>query len=305
MANSLLLEKTIFLIPVKDDYESVDVMIQVLLNQSLEINQRRRILVVDDGSNAISRTHALKLMDSVINFEVLFLTRRNGHQKAIVEGLRFIADNYTGWNVVIMDGDGEDSPLDAISLAGFMSNSIDANVICARRGKRFAGKAFGIGYLLYVFLFKKLVGFDFRSGNFMSISADYLPEVLKFPGLKNHFAASVVRYSLGLKYEKFDRAKRIAGNSKMSLSNLTIHAYGAFAVFADMLIARILILVSLLTVIFVLFILIGITLKIFGLVEFSPGWISIILVQITSAAITLVVGSLIGILTLLRIDFEK
>ena len=305
MANSLLLEKTIFLIPVKDDYESVDVMIQVLLNQSLEINQRRRILVVDDGSNAISRTHALKLMDSVINFEVLFLTRRNGHQKAIVEGLRFIADNYTGWNVVIMDGDGEDSPLDAISLGGFMSNSIDANVICARRGKRFAGKAFGIGYLLYVFLFKKLVGFDFRSGNFMSISADYLPEVLKFPGLKNHFAASVVRYSLGLKYEKFDRAKRIAGNSKMSLSNLTIHAYGAFAVFADMLIARILILVSLLTVIFVLFILIGITLKIFGLVEFSPGWISIILVQITSAAITLVVGSLIGILTLLRIDFEK
>ena len=305
MANSLLLEKTIFLIPVKDDYESVDVMIQLLLNQSLEINQRRRIVVVDDGSNAISRTHALKLMDSVINFEVLFLTRRNGHQKAIVEGLRFIADNYTGWNVVIMDVDGEDSPLDAISLGGFMSNSIDANVICARRGKRFAGKAFGIGYLLYVFLFKKLVGFDFRSGNFMSISADYLPEVLKFPGLKNHFAASVVRYSLGLKYEKFDRAKRIAGNSKMSLSNLTIHAYGAFAVFADMLIARILILVSLLTVIFVLFILIGITLKIFGLVEFSPGWISIILVQITSAAITLVVGSLIGILTLLRIDFEK
>jgi hypothetical protein len=305
MANSILLEKTIFLIPVKDDYESVDVMIQVLLNQSLELDQCRKVLVVDDGSNAISRAHALKLKDSVINFEVLFLTRRNGHQKAIVEGLRFIVENYAGWNVVIMDGDGEDSPLDALTLGGLMSNSTDANVICARRGKRFAGKAFGIGYSLYVFLFKKFVGFDFRSGNFMCISSQYLPEVLKFPGIKNHFAASVVRYSLGLEYETFDRARRIAGNSKMSISNLTIHAYGAFAVYADMLIARILILVSLLTAIFGVVVAIGITLKIFGLVEFSPGWISIILVQVISTVITLVVGSLIGILTLLRIDFEK
>ena len=295
---------TYFVIPIRDDYESVrQLLIGIRKSNKNEdgLTLNYRVLLVDDGSEKDSLNDQDNILGDFPETEILKLESRLGHQTAIFRGLQRLASSKTNPNVVILDGDGEDRPSDAIHLARQLILS-GTSVICAKRLSRDVGTGFKIGYRIFTWVFRRLVGFDFRSGNFMAISSEYLDVVLNFSGIRNHVAASVVRYSSDLTFQEFNRGSRFAGKSKMNLANLTLHGYGAFSVFADILLARIcMFLLTFSSFVFSLVILL-VTLRFFNLLNVVSGWTSIVLVQLVSLFLLLTTNSILILLLLLKID---
>ena len=291
---------TVFVLPVRDDYESVENLLQEFLKLlSLNLRIKAKFVLIDDGSQIID----LKVTDiKKLDFEILETKYRMGHQKAIYLGLNHVADKFQGLNIVILDGDGEDKPQDAIAIAELLLQDNQTQVVLARRLARQTSFAFKINYSIFRFLFKKLVGVDLRSGNFMGIKSDYLKTLKTFPSLKSHIAGSVIRHCPNIEYLDLNRGARIAGKSQMNLPRLALHAYGAFAVFADVLIARItFILIS----ISIFLGISGITLfflKIVGLAKTLPGWTSIILFQIASTTVLLASFALLSLFLFMKDD---
>jgi len=295
---------TCFVIPIRDDYESVQHLLEEIQNSSrsdLGYLLEYRVLLVDDGSESQSIPKQNQILNEFPCVEILRLESRLGHQTAIYLGLRHVATSYNNTNVVILDGDGEDRPVDAIDIANQLI-ATKRSVICARRLSRDVGTGFRVGYRIFTWAFRRLVGFDFRSGNFMGISSEYLKVVLGFSGIRNHVAAAVVRYSSNIAFVEYNRGSRITGKSKMNFSNLTLHGYGAFSVYADILLARIcLTLFTFSTMVAMLVILIA-GLRLFDVVNFMTGWTSNILLQMISLILVLTSNSVLILLLLLKIE---
>ena len=295
---------TYLVIPIRDDYQSARLLlleIQKSSKQGSFLALKYRVLLVDDGSQGESVIDQNRILAEFPEVEILQLESRLGHQSAIYYGLHYVATTYKNTNVVILDGDGEDRPIDAIDLANRLLTS-NKSVIIARRLSRDVGAGFMIGYRVFVWAFRRFVGFDFRSGNFMAISSEYLRVVLDFYGIKNQVAASVVRYSSNIAFQEYNRGSRIAGKSKMNFSNLTLHGYGAFSVYADILLARVCLLLFTFSSFVFAVILLLTALRLFDLVHFMTGWTSNILIQLLSLILILTSNSILVLLLLLKID---
>jgi hypothetical protein len=147
-----------------------------------------------------------------------------------------------------------------------------------------------------------MTGVSLRSGNFMAIPESMVKNVLTYPGIENHIAASISRYSPSLLFRQFNRGKRIAGKSRMNFSGLILHAYGAFTIYADIILAK-----FFLGLIFTALglSLVGglvIILRILNLIQVIPGWTSIFVGQIIATVITLLATSVTGLMLLLRVN---
>jgi hypothetical protein len=289
---------TIFLIPIRNDYESAAFLInefELILVNYPEISPF--FILVDDGSDEIQQSK----IQTKLEFQILELGFKAGHQSAIYRGLHFIESNFQNSNVVVLDGDGEDRPEDALIIAQKLLTQNCASIIAVRRLSRKNSILFRINYRLFRLLFKALVGVELRSGNFIGIRSDYLSFVVNFPGIENHVTASVLRFASKVEFKDFARGSRIAGKSQMNFPRLLLHAYGAFAVFADILIARLtffLILFSLLLAFFAGGLVLA---KFLGLFQALPGWTSLIFVQMVTTTISISSFSLLILFVFLRI----
>jgi hypothetical protein len=254
-------------------------------------------LLVDDGSEEIQQSK----IQAKLDFQILQLGFKSGHQSAINQGLHFIDRNFKNSNVIVLDGDGEDRPEDSLIIAQRLLIQNGAFIVAARRLSRENSIADRANYRLCRLLFRALVGFELRSGNFIGIKSDYLSYVVKFPGIENHVTASILRYASKVEFVDFNRGSRIAGKSQMNFPRLLLHAYGAFAVFADILIARLtffLILFSLLLAFFAGGLAAA---KLLGLFQALPGWTSLILVQMVTTTISISSFSLLILFVFLRV----
>jgi hypothetical protein len=289
---------TFFLIPVRNDYESVAFLINEFeLNSGNFPEISPFFILVDDGSDEIKQGK----IQTKFRFKILNLGFKSGHQSAIYHGLNFIKNNFKNFNVVVLDGDGEDKPKDSLIIAQKLLTLNGASIVAARRLSRENSILFRINYRLFRLFFRVLVGFELRSGNFIGIRGDYLPLVVKFPGIKNHVTASVLRYASKVDFLDFNRGSRIVGKSQMNFSRLLLHAYGAFAVFADILIVRVtffLILFSLMLAIFAVGLVIA---NFLGLFQALPGWTSLIFIQLVTTTMSISSFSLLILFVFLRI----
>jgi hypothetical protein len=293
------MQRTLFLMPVKNDYKSAEKLITQIKTLSERGGVSCQFLLVDDGSHLEEFAYISKRFGRGNKVKILKLNQRTGHQNAIFVGLQHASSKYSNFNVVIMDADGEDKPEDAVTIAKLLENE---QIVMAKRGSRESSFAFKIGYFLYLKLFKRLVGIEFKSGNFIGISSSYIPTILTIPTLRKHVAASIMRRGVNIKYLEFDRAPRIDGSSQMNFAGLVLHAYGAFSVFSDTILVRLCFfffgIVSLLIPVVSL---LGI-LKLTGELNAIPGWTSIIFVQLLAMLLNLFAVSIIGLLLLLRIE---
>jgi hypothetical protein len=124
--------------------------------------------------------------------------------------------------------------------------------------------------------------------------------VVNLPNVRKHVSASLNRYTPNIAYLEFDRGPRIAGNSKMNLQSLALHGWKSLAVYSDIALGRLLIGM----VLFVTFLgagsLIAIMLKIFGLYQTIPGWLSIMVYQSLLSAISLIFIVLVVLISTLN-----
>lgn len=226
------------LVPVYNDWESVHALISMLEEAFDPLGVLPFYLLVDDASqfppDALSR-----LEKSILErTEILVLKCNLGHQRAIAVGLASIQGKISLDAVIIMDGDGEDQPIDAIRLWQEFQESQTPEVVFAQRTRRSEGLVFRSGYLAYRILHRALTGKKIQFGNFSLIPGETLRRLVAVNSLWRHYAASVVASKVPYKMIHSNRGKRIHGESTMNLSSLVEHGLAAISVYTERIAVR-------------------------------------------------------------------
>lgn len=192
-----------------------------------------KVFIVNDGSPV----NDWQLPACPYPIEIIHLVRNLGHQKAIAVGLSHIQGIADPDRVIVMDSDGEDRVSDIPAL--LKAQEEKGCVIFASRGKRHNGAGFLLGYQAYKTGFRMLTGRSISFGNFSCLPRQALASVVYYPELWSHFPGTVIKSGLPYSSIPLNRGRRYEGESKMNLTSLILHGFGAISVFIDRVITRI------------------------------------------------------------------
>ncbi|WP_165226352.1 glycosyltransferase [Aquisphaera insulae] len=241
----------VVLIPIYNDWASFRILIERLdsaLRARPAGGDSCRVVAVDDGSTEPPpMTLDVPRLERIARVDVLRLRLNLGHQRAIAVGLCHVQACCPCRTVVLMDGDGEDSPDDVSRLLDRCEGGGGRKIVFAERVKRSESATFRVGYFAYRLLHRVLTGIPVRVGNFSVIPATVLDRLVVSSDLWNHYAASVVKARLPHDMLPTPRARRLAGQSRMDVVALVTHGLSAMSVFGDRIGVRLLIAVSVLT----------------------------------------------------------
>ena len=205
------MKKIIILIPVFNDWQSV---LKLLNELDLNINDFHEIsfdcIIVNDAST--TSKPALKKPENFNSLKVMHMKKNKGHARCNAFGIRYILNNFEFDNIILMDGDGEDRPIEIKSLISEILKDPKKSVV-AKRIKRSEGPFFQFLYKIHkiiTFLFTgKIVNF----GNYSCITKEDIKNVKNFNKINSI------------------RGSRYFGPSKMSFLNLVIHSFSIIGVF--------------------------------------------------------------------------
>jgi hypothetical protein len=191
-----------------------------------------KFVAIDDAAGDPQVAELGKLEDVIVIRPPFNL----GHQRALVHGLRSIADDVADTDVVItMDADGEDRPEDVPRMLDAMADveGSPGRLVVARRTKRKESLLFKLFYTGFRMLFRTLTGRFVRSGNFAAFDGRYLVDMLEHPYFDLCYSAALISLSPDLVYVPCERGTRYAGHSRMGYERLLAHGVRMLMPFAD------------------------------------------------------------------------
>jgi glycosyltransferase involved in cell wall biosynthesis len=256
------------------------------------------IVAVDDGS-VKHPLDVCAIEDASLNGCVIKLRRNVGHQKAISIGLSYISEKINNnQSVIIMDSDGEDSPLSIpILLKNLHLNKFD--VIVAARKSRIESIRFKVFYWAYKYFFKAMTGQTINFGNFMALKKAAIRRLVASQDLSIHLAAAVLSAKMRIYVCQIDRGARYAGNSKMNFVGLVLHGFKAMMIFAEDVLVRVGITCALVAALSIFGVFMAVLSKTLGFS--TPGWFSIalgilVIIFLQTGALTLITLMLTGVM---------
>ncbi|HSM81388.1 MAG TPA: glycosyltransferase [Nodosilinea sp.] len=228
--------------PVFNDWPSLTVLLEELDLELVAHGMSAEILAVDDGSSIppLGSLNPAKLT-AIQKVNVLRLKRNLGHQRAITIGLAYAEANLTADLVVVMDSDGEDTPIDVIRLIRICASTNYQKIVFARRSQRSESWIFKLFYRAYRAVYRLLTGFDIQVGNFSAIPFAMLHRLVVVSEIWNHYAAGTLKSKLPHTDIPTQRGYRYRGESKMNFASLITHGLSAISVYGEMVGVRLLI----------------------------------------------------------------
>ncbi|MCA2812328.1 MAG: glycosyltransferase [Microcystis sp. M090S1] len=292
-------DQILFVIPVFNDWESLSVLLSDLdcaLKQNQKVGQ---ILAVDDSSNNEYGNLPLRSLSAIESVFVLHLKRNLGHQRAITIGLAYVQENFQTDIVVVMDGDGEDSPNEAMRLIDCCQTENLNSVIFARRSQRSEPWQFQLFYKTYRGIYWMLTGFNIQVGNFSVIPFRLLPRLTVVSEIWNHYAAGILKAKIPCKDIPTRRAKRYCGKSKMNFTSLVTHGLSAISVYGEKVGVRLLLASIALMLVAITLVLVVIAIRL--MTNWAiPGWASFLLIVLFSVILQMFTISLAFIFLILN-----
>ncbi len=260
-------------IPVFNDWTSLDLLIGKLNQQAEQAAFNLRIFVIDDGSSEPLEPHCLlEGRQALLDIQLVRLSNNLGHQRAIAVGLVLASRAEDIEAVVVMDADGEDRPEDVPRLLSAWGEDTKLIVVAQRR-KRSEGLTFRFFYALYKLAFRIMTGHRIDFGNFCLLPRASLRALTYNPAIWNNLAAAITRSPIPRLAIPVARGVRLAGKSRMNFQSLLVHGVSAMAVYVDYILLRILIGSTLLAGLAVIAIVVVVGIRI-GTNWAIPGWAS-------------------------------
>ncbi len=223
------MKKIIFLIPVYNDWES---LIKLLNEINSIINDIKKFefdcIIVNDASN-ITQPNISK-PSNIKSLKLLNMKKNKGHARCNAFGLRFINKNLFFDNVILMDGDGEDRPIEILELIGQIEKDKNISVV-AKRIRRSEGSLFKLMYEAHKMITRIFTGKKIQFGNYCCLTRKDVNLLSDKGSLWSSFSGSVKKHILKLNEINSERGKRYFGPSKMSLLSLILHSFSIIAVF--------------------------------------------------------------------------
>lgn len=262
----------LIIMPVFNDWSSLDPLLRRLDEELSRKNLEVEILLIDDASTSKTpSTFGSSGHKRIAKIEILRLKRNLGHQRAIAIALAHIEEKVPCQAVVVMDADGEDKPEDAIRLIEEYQRGDQESVIFAQRTKRSEGLLFRLSYFIYRRLYKALTGQEIRIGNFSIIPHQLLTRIVVVSEIWNHYSSGILKARIPHRYIPTDRSNRLAGSSRMNYIQLVVHGLSAISIYGDVIGVRALMATIVLVVISVVLIIITIVVR--SATDLAiPGW---------------------------------
>ena len=223
------MKKITILIPVYNDWESLTKLLKEIDEIVKETkNLEFSCLVINDCS--IVKMPKILKPPNLKALNIINMKKNKGHARCNAFGIRYINDHDTSDYVILMDGDGEDRPIEIKGLINKISDFPDISVV-AKRIKRSEGIIFQAMYQIHKLITFLFTGKIINFGNYSCLTSKDLSILSNKASLWSSYSGTVKKHIK--KFNEIDsiRGKRYFGPSKMSIFNLIIHSFSIIAVF--------------------------------------------------------------------------
>jgi polyisoprenyl-phosphate glycosyltransferase len=223
------MKKIIILIPVFNDWESLIRLINEI-NENIKDfkNINFECLVVNDAST-IDKPELIK-PNSIKSLQILNMKENRGHARCNAFGIRYVYKNKEFDNLILMDGDGEDRPIEIKNLINATINNPDSSVV-AKRVKRSEGFFFQLLYQIHKIITYVFTGKNIRFGNYSCLTKNDVKKLHSDASLWSSYSGTVKKNLKKVSEINSERGLRYFGPSQMSLFKLLIHSFSIIAVF--------------------------------------------------------------------------
>ena len=223
------MKKIIILIPVYNDWESLDKLL-IEINKNIEFfsDINFECLIINDAST--TQLPELHKPDNFESIELLNMRENRGHARCNAFGIRYIFQNKKFDNLILMDGDGEDRPEEIKSLVKKIIENPDLSVV-AKRIKRSEGLFFQTLYQLHKLITLIFTGQNVNFGNYCILTRRDVEKLHTKASLWSSFSGTVKKNLKSINEISSIRGMRYFGPSQMSLLKLIIHSFSIIAVF--------------------------------------------------------------------------
>ena len=223
------MRKIVILIPVFNDWESFKKLIaEINANISNFKETHFECLVVNDAST-IDQPQ-LTRPSNIKSLEILNMKENRGHARCNAFGIRHVLQKKDFDYLILMDGDGEDRPIEIKSLIEVINNKPTVSVV-AKRVKRSEGLFFQFMYQVHKLITLIFTGQNINFGNYSILTKKDVEKLHSKASLWSSFSGTVKKNLKSLNEIKSVRGLRYFGPSQMSLFKLLIHSFSIIAVF--------------------------------------------------------------------------
>ena len=223
------MKKILILIPVFNDWESFK---KLIFEIDKNISNFREIhfecLVVNDAST-IEQPKLIR-PSSIKSLEILNMRENRGHARCNAFGIRYVLQNKDFDYLILMDGDGEDRPIEIKSLVEATNNKPTVSVV-AKRIKRSEGPFFQFLYQVHKLITLIFTGQNINFGNYSILTKEDVEKLHSKASLWSSFSGTVKKNIKSFNEINSERGLRYFGPSQMSLFKLLIHSFSIIAVF--------------------------------------------------------------------------
>jgi hypothetical protein len=223
------MKKIIILIPIFNDWDS---LIKLIKEINENIKEYKGIhfecLIINDAS-IINQPKLIK-PSHIKSLEILNMKENRGHARCNAFGIRYIFNNKKFDNLILMDGDGEDRPIEIKSLVDLINDKPTVSVV-AKRVQRSEGPFFQFLYQVHKLITFVFTGKKINFGNYCILTNGDVEKLHSKASLWSSFSGTVKKNLEPLNEINSVRGLRYFGPSQMSLFKLLVHSLSIIAVF--------------------------------------------------------------------------
>ena len=192
-------------------------------------------IVVNDAST--NETPKLRKPDKIHSLKILTMKKNKGHARCNAFGIRYISQNENFDYLILMDGDGEDRPVELKSIIKKILENPNRSVV-AERIKRSEGLFFKFLYSMHKIITLIFTGKKIKFGNYTCLTKENVFLISSKGSLWSSYSGTIKRYINDFDTVDSIRGNRYVGPSKMSLYTLVIHSFSIIAVFKSQVLTR-------------------------------------------------------------------
>ena len=224
------------LIPIYNDWQSVDKLIHRIDSLVKEIDHEFSIIIVNDGSTE-NKPDNFGNSENLYSLKILNIKNNIGHARCIATGLKHIFQNEEFDYVIPMDGDGEDRPEEIKIFIDNMSYHPKLPIV-GERVKRSEGIIFKISYFIHKLITFTFAGKSIKFGNYTLLPKTTVEKLINDKATWSSFSGALSKLEKNLATIPSERGIRYFGPSKMNFLNLIKHSISIIAVFKSSVIIR-------------------------------------------------------------------
>ena len=224
------------LIPIYNDWKSVDKLIHRIDSLVKEIDHEFSIIIVNDGSTE-NKPDNFGYSENLYSLKILNIKNNIGHARCIATGLKHIFQNEEFDYVIPMDGDGEDRPEEIKIFLDNLSYNPDTPIV-GERVKRSEGVFFKLSYIIHKLITFIFTGKSIKFGNYTFLPKKTVDKLVNDKSTWSSFSGSLSKLENNLATIPSERGERYFGPSKMNFLSLVKHSLSIIAVFKASVIIR-------------------------------------------------------------------